>query len=556
MAITFSTSAPRWARLRGTTPKDVARIVEAVEGSGIADVPGVKWQNDPSWTQLELPRNVMGTKLWGSVVDQLGVPAVPHDVVIREYAGLPGWLHGKLYPHQEEAVRFLSLAGSGLLADEMGLGKSRAAAVAALDLRARAGGGPSLIVGPLYTRAVWKRELAALGVELDHDWHQITTLEPKGDDVATLRSSSWWFIHPDIAHAWSGRFVGGALPRPKVAIVDEAHWHKTPTSRRAKATHAVVGTIPHRILLTGTPMSAATPRDLWSLLVLVTGAYSWGSHAAFRVRYCGAINDGYGLRDTEPTYADELTERMEGIYLRRTIADVGINLPPLTREPLLVEGRAVAVGGSNLHAILQGLERGSFGPDTLRMMMKLAKGTSAIKRPVTVAHVENLVAQGESAVVFCHERQMTERLSSDIEGSIFIHGEQDQDERDRLVAAFQAGHGVALFATYGALREGVTLHRARHVVLHDLSWVVSDILQAEARVYRIGQLRATTSTWVMVGNSFDTLLAQHLIRKAAAIQATLKDGAAQTALAAVGLIQDAVEEDAKRLLAAWRTHHV
>lgn len=558
MAIEFKTNAPRWGCLRGTTSKDVARLVEVVEGSDIANVPGVKWQNDPSWTKLELPQNVMRTSLWGRLAAELGVPSVPNGDREREIESLPGWLEGKLYDHQRTAVRFVAQAGSTLICDEMGTGKTRSAAASAVLL---AWGGPTLIIGPLYVRDVWRRELTALGFDIERDWYAITTLDPQRRDLDSLRRARFWFIHYDIAHAWSGRFVGGALPRPSVVICDEAHWLKVPTSRRAKAAHACVGTIPRRILLTGTPMSAKTPRELWSLLVLVTGTYSWGSHGSYRQRYCGAINDGYGLRDQEPTFVEELTERMGGSYLRRTIADIGVNLPPLTREPLQVHNRGVVPGadlggGHNLHAILQGLERGTFGPDTLRMMAKLAKGTSALKRSETARHVQNLVAQGESAVVFCHERQMAERLSHDVEGSIYVHGEFPQEERDRLVAAFQEGHGTALFATYGALREGVTLHRARHVVLHDLYWGIDAVLQAEARVYRIGQLRACVSTWVMVENSFDTLLASHLIKKAAAIREVLKDSGAVDAVAAVGLIQNAVEEDAKRLLAAWRSHHV
>lgn len=554
MTIKFSTTAPGWSTLRGER-EHAALVFAAVEEAGLADIPGVKLVYDPDakWCAVDLHRNVLATDTWYAVEEKLGREyGDPYEgrlqVADLTPTGRP------LYPHQIEAVQRLVGGAGGFLCDSPGLGKTVSAGVSASQLAN--GDGPVLILAPKFTRAVWRRELLALGLlAVEDDWFQIEHVDATPDDFRALRRARWWFCHYDIAYAWAGRWVGGALPRPRVAVIDEAHWLKQPQSRRAKAAHACVGTIPNRILLTGTPV-ANRPRELWSLLTLLDGPYSWGSHGAFRVRYCGASNDGYGLHDQEPTNVEELKQRMAGRYLRRTIADAGIWMPPLSRAPLHVECAdpgAHRVASADLPALLAALERGSFGDDTLRMMQKLMQGTSAAKVPATAEFVNGLVDQEESAVVFCHERKTCERLSKLVEGSIFIHGGYSQEERDELVAKFQDGHGTALFATYGALREGVTLHRARHVVLHDLSWVPSDILQGEARAYRLGQKRAVTSTWCLLSDSFDTLLAAHLVRKASAILASIDDASAEDAFAAIGFAKDGVENEARALLAAWST---
>ena len=74
----------------------------------------------------------------------------------------------------------------------------------------------------------------------------------------------------------------------------------------------------------------------------------------------------------------------------------------------------------------------------------------------------------------------------------------------------QDGVSRVLVATGDTLGEGVTLTQASRVIMHDLSWVPSEVLQREARVNRIGQDKPVVSTWPLLRNSFDVLLAQLL----------------------------------------------
>jgi SNF2 family DNA or RNA helicase len=95
-----------------------------------------------------------------------------------------------------------------------------------------------------------------------------------------------------------------------------------------------------------------------------------------------------------------------------------------------------------------------------------------------------------------------------------------QKDRDNSVRDFQENGGL-LVATYGALAEGVTLTAARAIVLHDLDWKMSTILQAEARIHRLGQTRGCMSTWMIAEDSIDVILARALLRKAEVIEQTL-----------------------------------
>ena len=132
-----------------------------------------------------------------------------------------------------------------------------------------------------------------------------------------------------------------------------------------------------------------------------------------------------------------------------------------------------------------------------------------------------------------------------------------QSARDANVQRFQASETpTAMVATLDALREGVTLHRGRTVVLHDLHWVLSHMLQAEKRIHRIGQVHPCQSIWMVADNSIDTILAPILLRKASYMQGALDIDAGSEALADVDLAElaggNAVEDQVEAALSAWR----
>lgn len=443
-----------------------------------------------------------------------------------------------LFPHQVEGMDWLCERGCGLLADDMGVGKTSTAIAAAMRMR---GDGHVLVIAPKFTRAVWRQEMLALGI-IDHvdQFLAIETVDIPDGFWDRAKLAKVWFIQGDLVKYWNARWGLNPVGRPSVAIIDEIHWFKNPTSQRTQALLACIAAIPRRIGLTGTPV-ANKPRDLWALLTIICGTDAFGSNWSYRRRYIGAFQDAYGLQDGVPTHTEELQQRLKNVYLRRTIEDTSVKLPELIRSLHHVElAREFTsrVKKDRLELVVRALQRGTFGPDTLRVMQQLSKETSEAKVGTTIAVLEELAEAGEAAVVFCQERVRASGIAHELgrDTAFYVHGELDQDARDALVADYQAGKAPPiLVATFGALREGVTLHRARHVILHDLDWLPSTILQAEKRVHRIGQVRTTFSRWMVLPGSFDTLLAAHLNEKARQIGATVNDTKAAEAFDASGL---------------------
>lgn len=561
MPLTVTTSSRGWTTLRWLEADD-ARVVPCA--LDLARLPG-------AYVNLEYRSAEVSQSLWSSKLWREALSMAPLGWNEPRQASTTWRPHRPLFKHQEAGVEFLVRHGGGICADQMGLGKTTTAIVAAERMaQAESPHAARLIIAPGFTRDVWLRELLALGAITRPE--QFCAVRSRNVFDPSFRPSEalWWFVHYEITNDWASRLVTNARGRPVVAIIDEAHWIKNGKSQRAKGTAVAAGSAACRILLSGTPL-LNRPSELWSLLSVLDGPRSWGSPVEFRQRYCGAFHDGHGWQDgIMPTNQDELSERLSRRYLRRTVDEAGLDLPALSRQvypvdqddpALRAEEQTLIQNVGGVSALLDALDRGAFGTEILRALSRLGKITSKLKLRSTAEHLRGLLAQGEPAVCFVHERMTAEQLGRSLaegpEPQAFVAtGDVPQALRDVMVARFQAGERMALIATYGAMREGVTLHRARSVVLHDLSWRPADVLQAEARVHRIGQRRGCVSTWMMLADSFDTILARTLITKAQRIASTLGDSSAADALDEVGAAAFtgvSIDDEAQRLIAAYST---
>ena len=534
------------------------------------DVPGMNVAGNIA----VVTRNALSVPVVQEVFERLEVPAPPF--VVRQCPPPMFAPTQPLHAHQLEAVQWLLREGSGLLADVMGLGKTRVAAVAAETWR-RAEGGPFVIIAPRHTYASWAQQLTALGIIARPS--ELVRVEGTRPSTEALAPGLVWFIHYQIAHAWVGHMRVSSFGTISTAIVDEVHWIRNARARMSNAVLALAGCARHRIGLTGTPLPNRV-RDLWTLLSLIAGPGQFGSLFEFRLRYAGAQYDGFGYQDAVPTHVEELHARMASVYLRRTLEDVPeLKLPLLTRRALLVEPgddtRVQQRAWAKLHAdglsardLLTAFQRGGLSTATLSVLASLRVAAQAVKRPAIVAHVAGLALTGESVVVFTWQRATAQAICDDVArvpglGAddadrvyVAVHGGVSAADRAADVQAFQARGGV-LCATLDSLREGVTLTVAHHVVIADLSWVPSDLLQGEARIARIGQAHPTTSWWALAKGSVDEVIATHLLIKVREQALATHDDVGAVALeglgleAALGLTSASGADLAEEFLTRW-----
>ena len=552
------------ARIEASELLDLQSLLEDLE-----DIPGVDVLHAQSGgAYVEWPDNCAELDGVKALCEYGDIPRTHR----RPVSEPRGFMAGEtLYPYQKEGVKFLLDAGGGLLCDEMGLGKTRQALVTAWMHQQRSGE-PVFIVAPRYTRESWRRELTTLGMIDDPD--ELWVLEGR-KAIRPQWDAPFWFAHYEILKDWASTL--NLAPKRNAAIIfDEAHWLKNGRSKRGKAAAFLRTRTRTVFALTGTPM-ANRPSELWNILQTIHGPKSWGSPIDFRRRYCGAYRTDYGWQDGGATMTDELRTRLESVYLRRTKAEVGLELPSLIRAPAYVDFSDAerkrhdkAIQGMNIDELLRFIESGAGSKRTLELMTKLRKMTSRAKLSTTADIATGMLDQGESVLVFAWQRETVNKLATlirdrrkkgKIDGEVFsVHGGETDAHRVQSIDTFRQISGPsALVATLDSLKEGVTLTKASHVVMHDLAWRPTDLLQGEARIHRIGQTKMCVSHWVMVQNSIDTLFARAFCTKAELMKETLGISAVdvmaqQLGFAAAGqtATQGWMSQEAENLIQGWR----
>jgi SNF2 family DNA or RNA helicase len=266
-----------------------------------------------------------------------------------------------------------------------------------------------------------------------------------------------------------------------------------------------------RVALTGTPVENRLA-ELWSIMDFLNAGYL-GSHRRFHDRFAYPIEK---LR--EPQATARLQALVRPFVLRRLKTDPKVisDLPekleireycPLTREQVTLYEAVVRDGLRQIEEAAEGMQRRGL---VLAMLSKLKQvcnhpahflgdGSALAGRSGKLIRLEELIeellAEGDRALIFTQFTTMGDRLQPYLRERfgtevLYLHGAVPQQQRDRLVARFQADDGPPLFLlSLKAGGTGLNLTRANHVIHFDRWWNPAVENQATDRAFRIGQTR-------------------------------------------------------------------
>ena len=452
-----------------------------------------------------------------------------------------------LFPHQRAGVDFLVKSRRALLADEPGLGKT-AQAIRALKKMFDEGQEvfPALIVCPNTLKSNWEREFdrwwpgVNVSVVKGSAVQRKKAFEEKADvyviNWESLRTHSKLLSYGSIALArcedCGGHDSRVTLNRCEVharelnlidfksVIADEIHRSKDPKSKQTRALWAATGEADIRYALTGTPI-ANDVVDLWPILHWLDPK-EWPSKTKWIDRYVDTMINAFGgmmVIGLKPTMSEEFYAGINPRMRRMLKAKV---LPWLPK--VMTERRDVEMGAKQAKAYKQMLqnmiamlenEEGITGdalvaPNPLTQTIRLLQFANAYAQiEVTEAGEEQVTLSepsckvdalmddmkngdfGDDSVAVCAvSRQLIDILSARLTKEGIAHGlitgAQDSDERQRAIDDFQAGKTKWILFTAQAGGVGVTLTKARRLVMLQRPWSLVDYKQALDRVHRIG----------------------------------------------------------------------
>lgn len=395
----------------------------------------------------------------------------------------------------------LLLQGAALLADDMGVGKS-ATAVAALDAIATEGSS-TIVVCPAVVRSHWHKQIA-----------------------------KWSYRPLDPVIGWSvysyeglqKALRDGTLPTGlQSMVIDEIHYCSNPRAARTKAVAAVRRAVPLALGLSGTPMTTE-PRDLFYVMhILWPGRFGEPSRSAkggdgysfaFDKRYCdGQFVEIPGEGGTKrkvwqakgSSREAELGERLRACMLRRTKAQVATELPPRQRITHDVELPAKA-----RKAFAKAIAASDFKASNVwgSSVSELLSGVEEYKIDAAIDLARDVLAAGGRPLILTTRKATARTIGEELQAPV-ADGDVTPDQREALLRDGPVG-----VATIYAVTTGIDLVAYDTIIMVGLDWLPSTLLQAEARIHRLGQEATSVTIRYLIGlGTLDEVVRERVIER-------------------------------------------
>lgn len=436
-----------------------------------------------------------------------------------------------------------------LIGDDMGLGKTiQALGVINADPEIRS----ALIVCPLSVALNWRKE-ATKWLTRDMSVGVATGQNFPDTDVVIVH----WAIVANHKEAIREREWG-------LVALDEAHYAKNP---KAKRTQAIVGhgkdlkplEARRKLSLTGTPIPNR-PIEAYPVLKWLAPRQfdSWFDYAT---KYCNGYQTPYGWDVSGASNIDELNERLRLIMIRRLKKEVLTELPPKTRQVILLDPNTPELK-KVLHTEDVVVKKTEEAVMKARVDVELAKAegpeeyekavkalheaqelafnelsrvrheTALAKLPQVLEHARDILNnEGQKLIIFAHHRDVINKLREGLEAgdddtpgvkTVSIMGGDKPEDRQSAIDAFQNDPSTRVFlGSIMAAKEGITLTAADISIFAELDWVPGNLSQAEDRNYRIGQRNSVLIQHLLVDGSIDARMADTILAKQAILDKAL-----------------------------------
>lgn len=441
------------------------------------------------------------------------------------YEYIPESIEKKLMPFQRDGVRFALQHGARVfLADEMGLGKTLQAIAVSCCVRES---WPVLIITPSSLRLHWA-SMIQQWLDISPSDILVVLSQSSGSNRAGFKvvpsnakrsiqlDGLFNIISYDIVPKLKDTLMASEF---KVVIADESHFLKNAQAKRTNASLPVMQKAKYLILLSGTP-ALSRPIELFKQLEALFPDVYKNVHE-YGNRYCkGGF---FGLYQGASNH-DELHNLMKAtVMIRRLKKDVLPQLPvkrrqqvflnleekemksinALFRELELVKGKIKSSQSKDDHESLKLTEK--------NLINKIYIASAEGKIPSVLDYLGTVIEADCKFLVFAHHLQMIDSIHQYLlkkkVGCIRIDGSTPAASRQALVTDFQEKESIkAAVLSIKAGGVGLNLTAASTVIFAELSWTPGDLIQAEDRTHRIGQVASVNIYYLLANDTVDDII--------------------------------------------------
>ena len=476
------------------------------------------------WVEKILSEKPKAFHIWGKILESQKLYSfwVPKNQIIpnterKVVVDFSPYSHRMPYDHQKTAVEKLLGNDKYILADDMGVGKTTSATIAAIESKAK----KVLIMCPATLKLNWKREIE------NYSNDKISIVQSKNWD-----SGKFVIINYDILKNFHSLDKKDGVTTIldenfDLVIIDEAHYISNTKAQRTKLANDIVKKVGKVWLLTGTPMTSR-PMNYYNLLKLVESrvAKNWVSYVK---RYCEGYQINKGGRKIWLTNGasnlDELRDRTKQKVLRRLKEEI-LDLPDKIITPIFLElnskeykkevGEYLDWANENKNESLT---------IQLNKLMRVRQIIAKEKVNNTFELIDQCLEQDKKVIVFTNFTEpLMEIWSRYKKMAVPLYGRMNQEQRQESVDSFQNDPKIKIFVSnIKAGGVGITLTAGEVVIFNDLSFVPSDMAQAEDRAFRIGQKKNVSCIYPIFDNTLERIIYNIVQKKKRVIDTVMGD---------------------------------
>ncbi|XP_075484036.1 uncharacterized protein LOC142524138 isoform X2 [Primulina tabacum] len=439
-----------------------------------------------------------------------------------QYNKIPSNIEAKLLPFQRDGVRFvLQHGGRVLLADEMGLGKTLQAIAFTSCVREA---WPVLVLTPSSLRLQWASQWLNVAssdiLVVLSQWSGSNRggykIVQSNSRVSVNLDGVFNIISYDIVPKLHDILLASKF---QVVIADESHFLKNAQAKRTCASLPILKRAQYTILLSGTP-AMSRPIELFKQLEALYPDVYKNVHE-YGDRYCkGGI---FGIYQGASNH-EELHNLMKAtVMIRRLKKDVLTELPVKRRQQVFLdleekEMRQINALFSELGVIKSQVKscQCKEEADLLKLkeknlINKIYTESAEAKIPAVLDYIGTIIEAGCKFLIFAHHQPMINSVHKFLlkkkVGCIKIDGSTPAASRQVLVTEFQEKDTVrAAVLSIKAGGVGLTLTAASMVIFAELSWTPGDVIQAEDRAHRIGQVSSVNIYYLLANDTVDDII--------------------------------------------------
>lgn len=423
--------------------------------------------------------------------------------------------------HQKEAIGFLVGKRRAILADDMGLGKSFSSIAAALET----GTDKILIICPKHLVFNLKREVEFFtnDVTIIRDGHN--KWKPAKITIMNYEKIGKYLV--DIkAHKFG------------VIIADEGHCLKNHKTVKSKNFGKMIARSQSCVwLLTGTPI-ANRPIDYFQLLkickhplTIENGRWTADDNAwvRFGKQFCNGSFTGFGWDFSGASNVEALHQATKEYVLRRT-KETHLDLPDKTVSPIFLGldnwkdySTVVEDLFQQKHDASRDIFSDSYGTDPLAAEQLVA--FSAIRKFLayekirdgsTLGLIDDALNEEKKVVVFTNYTEVIDLLAKELKGKCtYIDGRTPKaEDRQARVDQFQNDPNCkVIICNYKVGKVGWNLTAGRVSIMNDVEWSPEANMQAQDRIYRIGQEYSVNILYPLYADTMETIFYEILMLK-------------------------------------------